>query len=769
MATTQIGYRDTRRRKWLTRLVAGGLAVAAVTVGVTYWRGRVRKEAPLPTPQSLPADVHQQLSGYTYTFSSGSHQVFTVHAARTIRFERGGTTVLDDVWVEVFGREGNRHDILRTRECEYNPQSGDLYSAGQVEIELNAPPSGHAASAASGNTPVKLETSQLSFQHQGSRVVTNQPVKFSAGSISGTARGMVYATREGSLELNQDVRMEMRPRAGRVAQPPLQLSATHLWYNKDHGEVALAGPVEFTQGARQVRAERGDVLLDKQNRVTHAELDGSIQALDTTGGRSLELAAQRLRGEFAAATGALRQIVADGQVTAHSRDGRTSSSVVGQHLELNFAGVRPAPQNGFLAGNVQIGVESSPALGNAKTASQHPQFEKKTLSAAQLNFTLRPDGRSLREAVTQGPGELTVFPADAKVGQRVVTAGQFRMTFNDRSRLETLLGSSPTHVVFRPPANAPPGSTPQESFADKLEATFDPANGTLREVVQSGNFQFRDGPRQGSAQQAHYAAATQMLTLTGKPQISDPQSRMSCERIKLDLANDAAEGWGHVVGSQLDPKGGEPTHVLADKMVAERPSQVVHYDGHVRAWRGADVVETSSLDVYRMQRRMSSDAPVVTSHLQPASLVSGTAPVAGAKAETRPVTIRADRLDYFDQGGKASYRGHVRLQTEDTTLDADSLDVWFSGADSAAGPEVDRAVADGHVRVVQPGRRAQGNHAEYFAASGKIVLTGGPPELLDAEKGTTTGQRLTFFIHDDRLFVDGGGKSPSVSKHRVAQ
>lgn len=769
MATTQIGYRDTRRRKWLTRLVAGGLGITAVAVGVAYWLGRGHKEEPLPNPQSLPADVHQQLSGYTYTFSSGSRQVFTVHAARTIRFEQGGTTVLDDVWVEVFGREGKRHDILRTRECEYNPQSGDLYSAGQVEIELNAPPNGQAASAGADSTPVRLETSQLSFQHQGSRVVTSQPVQFSAGSISGTARGLVYATREGSLELSRDVRMEMRPAAGRVPQPPMQLSAAHLWYNKDHGEVALAGPVDITQGARHVRAEKGNVLLDKQNRVTHAELDGNVQALDTTGGRSLALEAQRLRGEFEGVSKALRQIIADGQVTAHSREGNTASSAAAQHLELDFAGLRPVPQHGFLAGNVQVGVESSPALGGASTGNRPPQIEKKTLSTAQLNFTLRPDGESLREAVTQGPGELRVSPADAKVGQRIVTAGQFRMSFNDRSRLETLLGLSPTHVIFRPPAHAPAGSTPQESFADRLEATFDPASGMLRDVVQSGNFQFRDGPRKGRAQQAHYTAASQILALTGKPQISDPQSNLTCQRLSIDLANDTAEGWDHVQGSQLDPNGGEPTHVLADKVVAERPSQVVHYGGRVRAWRGADVVETSSLDVYRLQRRMSSDAPVVTSHLQPASLVSGTPPAAGAKPETRPVTIRADRLDYFDQGGKASYRGHVRLQTEDTTLDADSLDVWFSGAGTATGPEVDRAVADGHVRVVQPGRRAQGNHAEYFAAPGKIVMTGGPPELFDTEKGYTTGQRLTFFIRDDRLFVDGGDKSPSVSKHRVAQ
>jgi lipopolysaccharide export system protein LptA len=97
------------------------------------------------------------------------------------------------------------------------------------------------------------------------------------------------------------------------------------------------------------------------------------------------------------------------------------------------------------------------------------------------------------------------------------------------------------------------------------------------------------------------------------------------------------------------------------------------------------------------------------------------------------------------------------------------MDVYFSAAGTTEEAEIERAVAEGHVRVVQPGRRAQGEHAEYFAGQGKIVLTGGPPSLYDAEKGFTTGRRLTFFTQDDRLFVDGGDGLPSLSKHRVAQ
>jgi lipopolysaccharide export system protein LptA len=101
-------------------------------------------------------------------------------------------------------------------------------------------------------------------------------------------------------------------------------------------------------------------------------------------------------------------------------------------------------------------------------------------------------------------------------------------------------------------------------------------------------------------------------------------------------------------------------------------------------------------------------------------------------------------------------------------MEGDKMDVYFSRLGAHQDSEVEHATADGHVVVIQPGRRATGEHGEYFAGPGKIILTGGPPTIHDVEKGFTTGQRLTLFVHDDRLLVDGGDGSPSLSQHRVA-
>ena len=76
---------------------------------------------------------------------------------------------------------------------------------------------------------------------------------------------------------------------------------------------------------------------------------------------------------------------------------------------------------------------------------------RRSLTAAELKFSFRPDGKSLKDAQTVGPGRLVIDPSDPKVGQRIITAGQFLMAFNAQSNLETLRGLKPTHIVFQPP------------------------------------------------------------------------------------------------------------------------------------------------------------------------------------------------------------------------------------------------------------------------------------------------------------------------------
>jgi len=867
-------------------------------------------------PERLPANLHQQVSGYTFTRSEGGRRVFTLHADRTVAFDQGQPTVLEGVTLEVFGRTGKRHDFLRTERCEYEAQSGGILCSGKVKIELDAPSGSTTPSDASslgvqsasrqhepdlapfhGRQRVYLETSKVSYQPQNSLVSSDQSIHFRFGTASGSATGFVYATQEAGLELKRDV-VVVLPRtvtpvlggtvAGAGKSEPdgtLRLSAAGLRYEKETQEVGLRGPLKITEGWRRIEADSGVIFLDHQNRVTHAVLEGGVRAFDrecksgsaastdrwrTTpvgvspnqlGCDSAEIltaSAQKVEGDLDPVSRLLRALIADGNVQAAANRTADSGSMVtrlsARHVQLSFLedrrgagnGLTSEPSNAKASGDVHLVVESSSgrrggasfvgglthARGPTGIESTRPgsegtlrqqSFEQKELVSSELLFDFAPGTGSLKEVKTAGAGTLTWIPSDSKDGKRIISAGQLLMAFDSQSRLESLRGLSGTRILLEP-SSSNPKAVPQQSSADQLEARIDPATQTLATVEQSGNFQFQEADRQARAKRASYSARTQVLTRTGFPIPWDTGTRVSADRFRVNLQDDAVVGIGRVQSTHLAPtttsqgmqqKEGvsppvrvagvgpeptaasenassqrgkvanagprlgttvadDPTNVLADRMQADRKSQFVHYEGNVRAWHGYDVIESPSLDIDRNGRRISSGAGVITSHLEsavskpefPSSSPRGTSHEANVERRVSPLTVRADKLDYFDAERRAVYSCQVRGEVEGMTLSADRVDVYFAA--SPAG-QVDRIVADGHITAVDPKRRVSGEHAEYLAGPGTIVMTGGHPSIYDLEQGFTSGQRLTFFIHDDSLLVDGGHQSPTISKRRAVR
>jgi lipopolysaccharide export system protein LptA len=773
-----IGLGRARRHRWLTALVIGGISLTALAVGITYWMSVDRNPSLVQTPPSPAADVNRQFSGYTFTRSDQGRPVFTVHAARTVSYQQSKSTTLQDVTVEVFGRKGDSGDILRTHECQYNSQSGDFFGSGPVEIELSANSKDIPGSGLKGKHRIFLETSKVSYHQDEEIAETDQPVTFHMGPASGNAVGMIYATRDGWLELRHNVVVDLVQGSEKSPQPPIHLTASALRYDKDDGRVALTGPVEVIEDKRRAVSEKAEIQLDARNRVSKVNLDGHAKAFDVNSLRTVDLGGEHVQGDFDPASGQVKHLTVAESVAGESLGATSTSHVTAQKVEMSLGGKHPQPQQGVATGNVHMDAESQPVLNIPDKSTANTGPEKKTLTANAVQFSFRPDTHGLKDANTVGPGTVVITPADPKSGQKVINAGQFLMGFDARSHIESLKGVSSTQVTFHPPANAPAGATNQQSQADRLDAVFDPGTQTVREIRQSGNFQYRDGDRQASSEEAHYDAQTQNMLLLGHPQVWDLDTRVRSQTMNIDMRTNTSVGEGKVQATHLPTvapgktsteAAPVPTNVLADKMIAKRQSQVVHYEGHVRAWQGTDVVESSALDVFRTEKRMSSGSQVVTSFLQPSGMVSNPSAKTHPNTEMQPVTVNADFLEYLDEGRRARYHGNVRLVTESTTVKSDHLDVFFTQANTVEGSQVDHAVADGHVKVTQPSRVGTGEHADYFAGPGKIVLTGGTPTLIDEEKGTTTGQRLTFFIHDDRLFVDGGDHTPSLTRHRVAQ
>ena len=771
--------RHFRGKRWVSVLAGAGVVVTAAIVLGTYWLAKSTRQAP-PKPPELPKNVNQQLSGVTFTRSDNGQRLFVIHAAQTLAYRQSGSTVLKDVHVEYFGRSGKRYDILKTPQGEYNPHTGDLSTNEDVELVLNASPgqvegktagSGHAPGEAAGaRQPVYIKTSKVTSTEHGTQIESMTPVRFKLGDMSGSARGLIYGSDTGEIVLKQDVHAVFQPGKGTQSGAPIEVSASRLRYAGSAEGVQLWGPVKVHQDGRTLTASQGLISLNALNRITQVLLQGRAHAVDKTGKGQLQLQSDTLRGYLDPGTNRLSKLVAAGHVQADSSKRGALAHVEAHEIALNFDPRTHVPADGVATGQVHLAIVQArdSQNGSAKSQSMGGRIAREALTTEKLLFSFRPQGKDLKEAETAGPGTLVLSPENPNAGDRTVTAALFFMAFDSDGHLESLRGTGGTKVVFAAAADSR-DRTPAVSTGHEIVATFDPATEAMQSVEQSGDFHFRHGDLQAKGQKARNIAREQELILTGHPEVWDPTTRARADQIVLHLASDTAEAIGGVHAIHTDPRDPQalPTNVVAQRMVADRRTQAVHYEGHVRAWRGTDVVESPSLDVYRNERRVSTNSRVITSHLQPAS-----ARADGEKQGSsglRPLTVRADRLEYFDEGRKARYAGNVELVTEDTRIDADRLDLYFTSGKKQADSEVERAVAEGHVKIVQPMRYAKGEKALYEAQTGKVVMTGGPPTVYDTEKGSMTGQRLTFYIHNDRLLVDGNSSAPAVSRHRVTQ
>jgi lipopolysaccharide export system protein LptA len=128
----------------------------------------------------------------------------------------------------------------------------------------------------------------------------------------------------------------------------------------------------------------------------------------------------------------------------------------------------------------------------------------------------------------------------------------------------------------------------------------------------------------------------------------------------------------------------------------------------------------------------------------------------GDRSQDRRYSIESDRLVYNRPGLRARYEGNVRLETQDLVLVSPSIDVAFSDSDSGQIREI---IAWGGVRIAQEGRTADGDRAVHYPLESKVVLTGDPAQVIEAERGKVTGRRLTFYVGDEKILVESHSAS----------
>ena len=125
------------------------LAILAILagVGVTYYARLKQQFMSAPTkPKALAPGAAASYHGWTYTHTSNQNTVIKVTAEDLLEVD--GKQQLTGVQLDIYHKEGDEYDHVKSAKAEFDMSQGILYSDGEVEITLGVKPDRAAQRAA---------------------------------------------------------------------------------------------------------------------------------------------------------------------------------------------------------------------------------------------------------------------------------------------------------------------------------------------------------------------------------------------------------------------------------------------------------------------------------------------------------------------------------------------------------------------------------------------------------------------------------------------
>jgi lipopolysaccharide export system protein LptA len=815
-----------RLRRWLVVIAV----LFTATVSGMYFYARLRQRNVLKEiPNKLGIDIKQTANGFQFSKSDGKRTQFTVQAGSLKQFQLDGSAELHNVSVILYGRDSSRFDQIYGDDFSFDKKSGNITAHGDVQIDLEANPSGQSGpdqgTPRELKNPIHLKTRDLVFNQNSGDAATSERVDFRTPQATGWAVGVQYSGKTNILTLISQVHVTLS------GQKAATLFATHGQITHEPHEVVLEHPRLEREGGT-MQSEEATFFLGPDNEVQRIVATGNVNA-ESTGQEADQLRARADEAEMLliGKQNLLHTATLTGNVHAERIGSQPMQGDAGRAI-LDFLG-RNQLRKVHATDGVRLAQHPNSASTPATKASNHASEPQNfDLTAPTVDFFVA-EGRRLDHAVTSGAAKITISPAQnsnsataqSSAQHTLVTAGRFEAKFAataaGSSRLTSMHGAPDAKIV-----NLTPGLPDRVSTSQMLDAAFLPEGG-IASIIQKGTVAYSDGQAptkrtQAWADKAVYTPADRILVLTGSPRVSEGSMVTTARTIRINRATDDAFADEDVKSTyselQEQPNGAllasaSPIHVTSATMTAHNSPAVALYQGNARLWQDANIVEAPSIQFDRDRRFLvaqgTATQPVSTVLVQAKLPQPGSAQErpaqpskahldsppskAQAKGESKgntkpeekppdegPVAITSARLTYADSERLAHYEGSVVAKGSNFTASSSTMDAYLlprsqtSSNQPLAGPisgpgQLDHLVAKGNVVVQQPTRRAEGKTLVYTAKDDKFVLTGGPPSIFDAERGKVTGVSLTFFRGDDRVLVEGEASTPVVTQTRVAR
>jgi len=508
-------------------------------------------------------------------------------------------------------------------------------------------------------------------------------------------------------------------------------------------------------GGQDLRAERIVLSFDPSLHLPNAiESNGKVLlVIDDESGKTL-MRGERLESAFGGGGRYLESVVVseDSSISFLTPSGKPGEQLFADEIRLSFGQVEGT--------SVLKEIAAERSVSWSSTSLSAPV-------ASSAAYARKVEAQSLRLIYSQGTNELEAGRAAGNVVISVLDLGhpdnsttrkmscrEADVYFHPGGKaLKTLQSRGNVEVYVRTAADPEHGSAAAGEFhtsSDYLSAIFRESDGAAERISQWGNFRYRDAYRRASADRCDYQAAQEVLTLSGFPQVIDQNGTTGGAEMQYWQGREILQVKGMVrtvlaAGGDVARNLGagpsnssSPTIITAEELEYLTSGGRASYQGNVQLLSERGQLCASKLGIEGDGSLMTATGGVQHTIFSP------------NRSAEEPTLITSSALQYSTGSQAIVYQGSVTLKTKDMQMSSDVLEGLV---DPEAG-RIRRALAQGKIRIMQGGRVAEGDAAEYMLDPGVVVVTGQPAKISDPARGRSLARRLTFYMADDRILLE---------------
>jgi len=745
------------------------LITVVLAVIFSYYRRSILFRYPgKPETKPLPENVSDATQGFSFSQSEHGRTTFEFNAKSRLGF-KDNKNLLESVTVKVFGKDGDRYDTITSNRCEYDQVREEIVFLDNVVITFGpiSKTVNSSGKAAASDLLTVVKVKSIKYAQKTGTAETEDEVNFARGRFHGKSRGLTYDSKLGSIYLHSQVEIIVDPES--PADSEIHLKSGNLRYLKASNRIEMRSNVLVEKSCYETRANLIEAFLnDLDSTLTRIDARGDVHSVSRDPKFMLQVDANRVSYFFGQSGRWLNRVVAQGQVRSRSLDPELKRDISANRMEITL---RPNSNliNKLVASGDVVAIladKKSAQTGTSRGSGRGIEPGDRVVRSPLMLVSFESEGRQVSLIEAKGPSSVEELPLHPNDDRKILSALEMTLYFEKASsHPERLTADKQVHVDVIPAV----GSV-KKTTSDHLIALIDQQNHQISQLHQFGNFNYEEAERHASSHEAKYFAQDKLISLQGNPQTRDTNSKTSADIIEFDQLQNLFKARGNVrsVFYNRDQQAntgmfqpGSPVYASSDYMEAQTRSGIAKYWQRAKLWQEDQVIGADTLYLYRPEKKLVAEKNVRSFFYLEGEKGSA------KKTERKPVTIQAERMIYEDRLQKALYEKNVKLNSSMGILNSSQLEIFLERGENQTS--IQRILAEGDVKIYQPNRTSFSESAEYFRSEEKLILVGGPPRVIDSERGSTVGARLTLGLNDGSISVEGDSETRPITRQRVAR